>query len=171
MTKFWLDNPCVLLTTFNLNPFNNSLKHAEKYNALTRLTIILFIIVFILNPTTPIIYAALVSILFIIFMYRYTMSEKFKNDINENYNNLDNQPKPEPESQPLSGDNEKIVEKITNPDYAMEKEYESINCYTGVRVTQNPGQDYLKSAQKYLDYSNHADPFHQDRTCKSNLGF
>lgn len=48
MSKFWVNDPCILLTDFNLIP-NSSLTQNEKLNALTRIVLIVSIIMYFIE--------------------------------------------------------------------------------------------------------------------------
>jgi hypothetical protein len=93
MTSFWLNDPCVLFSSLNINPFDDS-SNNEKYNALTRLSIIVLVVAFLITRKMSVIYAGLISILFIILMWNTNKTDNFE-DIQVD----DVQPNTEPDNE------------------------------------------------------------------------
>jgi hypothetical protein len=71
MATFWLNNPCILFTSLNVNPFDKSNSNIENYNSLTRIILITSVILYIFSKKKQVIYTSLISLLIVVLMYKY----------------------------------------------------------------------------------------------------
>lgn len=77
MATFWLENPCILLSSLNINPFDMSNSKAENYNALTRIILILMVIFYIYLKKPQVIYTGLISLLVVIVLYKLSSRDYY----------------------------------------------------------------------------------------------
>jgi len=120
--EFWIDNINVLFNNFNIFP-NSDMTISQQFNALTRLSIILTIILLLYKYKYAVIFF-IVSILIIILLYRKKIKEEtFIPESNMISTNI-----------PISLDNLPSISKI--PDL-HQQEYNVRSGYGGIRGFKN----------------------------------
>lgn len=79
--KFWIEDPCILITNFcSFNPlilFNNNKKLASKLNALTRLIIICMVVIFSINKKMMYVYIGIFLVVVIIILHFILRNDSF----------------------------------------------------------------------------------------------
>ena len=88
MSTYWLSNFC-LLFSFNINPFQGSDRN-ERYNALTRLIILVTIIAYILTRDQNVLIAGTISVIITVLIYLFTFNSSVSFKTVDDYAQKDN---------------------------------------------------------------------------------
>ena len=73
MSTYWLSDVCSLFSSFNLSPFSGDKN--ERYNALTRLIIILTLIAFLVTQDENALIAGMISLILSVIIYIFTYNK------------------------------------------------------------------------------------------------
>ena len=88
MSTYWLSNFCSLLS-FNINPFQGSDRN-ERYNALTRLIILVTVFGYILTRDQNVLIAGTVSVIITVLIYLFTFNSSVSFKTVDDYAQKDN---------------------------------------------------------------------------------
>ena len=88
MSTYWLSNFCSLFS-FNINPFQGGDRN-ERYNALTRLIILVTIIAYIVTQDQNVLLAGVISVIITVLIYLFTFNSKVSFKTIEDYAQKDN---------------------------------------------------------------------------------
>lgn len=73
MTVFWTTKPGILISSFNINQIwpNRTMTYVEKLNAITRLTIVLSVLAYVLTGSVRPVIVGSITLIFVVFIHSY----------------------------------------------------------------------------------------------------